>query len=215
MAQTTVQQEPTVLNIVRGQEATITCSYTGSYVQVSWTSENKTTRRRKMPTKTLFLRVNQNQPTSLDQSWKYLPENSSFGENSSTLTIVKKEIDFADEGYFDCKDATKTVTGLYKINVISLPEINLKPEQLSAIEKKDEVISVATCTTTNAKPAAKITWVDSDGNTYVGDESELIKYGNVSTTTSRLNLSGVNYDDHAEVCLLSSTIPKCVCFIDK
>ena len=96
MAQTTVQQEPTVLNIVRGQEATITCSYTGSYVQVSWTSENKTTRRRKMPTKTLFLRVNQNQPTSLDQSWKYLPESSSFGENSSTLTIVKKEIDFAN-----------------------------------------------------------------------------------------------------------------------
>lgn len=197
MAQTT-QQEPTVLNIVRGQEATITCDYTGSYVQVSWTSDSKTTRRRKMPTKTLFLRVNQNQPTSLDQSWKYLPENSSFGEITSTLAIVKKEIDFDDEGYFDCKDATKTVTGLYKINVISIPEITLKPEKLSAIENKDDFISVATCTTTNAKPAAKITWVDSDGKTYAGDESELIKYGPVSTTTNRLNLSDVNYDDHAE-----------------
>ena len=168
-----------------------------------------------MPTKTLFLRVNQNQPTSLDQSWKYLPENSSFGETTSTLTIVKKEIDFSDEGFFDCKDATKTVTGLYKIIVISLPEITLKPEQLSAIENKDDFISVATCTTTNAKPAAKITWVDSDGKTYAGDESELIKYGPVSTTTNRLNLSDVNYDDHAEVSLLSnSTIPNCM-FIDK
>lgn len=192
LAETT--QNPTVLNIIRGQPATITCDYTGSYVQVSWTSDSKT-RRRKTPTKTLFLRVNDNEPTSLDPTWAYEPTNSSFGVKS-TLTIVKNGIDFGDEGYFDCKDATKTVTGMFKINVISIPQVSLKPEQLSAVENDDSIL-VATCTAANAKPAATITWVDQDGNTYDGVEDEHVKSDeNVSSTTNRLYLSNVNYDDH-------------------
>lgn len=193
LAETT--QEPTVLNIIRGQPATITCDYTGSYVQVSWTSDSKT-RRRKTPTKTLFLRVNNSEPTSLDPTWTYEPEQSSFGDKS-TLTIVKNGIDFGDEGYFDCRDATKTVTGMFQINVISIPQVSLKPEQLSAVENDDSIL-VATCTAANAKPVAKITWVDKDGNTFDGAEVEQIKLGNVSSTVNRLYLSDVNYDDHAQ-----------------
>lgn len=88
---------------------------------------------------------------------------------------------------------------MFKINVISIPQVSLKPEQLSAVENDDSIL-VATCTAANAKPAATITWVDQDGNTYDGVEVEQVKSDeNVSSTTNRLYLSNVSYDDHEKV----------------
>ena len=187
----------TELNVIRGQPATIKCDYTGSYVQVSWTSDSRT-RRRKSPTKTLFLRVNDQNPTSLDDSWVYVPSESKF-DAKSTLTITKQSVDFGDEGFFDCKDATKTTTNLYNIKVISLPELTISSElNESAIENEAEKL-IATCTAANAKPPSKITWVDDLNRTYQGRQTEVIKTGNVSMTINQLVLADINYDLHAQV----------------
>ena len=201
-ASTTTSDDIQQLRVIRGQSVTISCSYSGVYVQL----EHELSPRSKP--KTLFLRVGAQSPSSFQNSrrseseiWRLKDSMSYYEEDlESKLTLTKEKTDFNDAGIYTCKDATKQTTDKYKIIIVTLPKLIMNQPSSGKSFKELEGGEIGECIASEAKPEVQIKWIDERDVVYPTQQEVISRNAQSMTTTrSSLSISQLSYDIHHQV----------------
>jgi len=200
-ASTTTSDDIQQLRVIRGQSVTISCSYTGVYVQL----EHELSQRSKP--KTLFLRVRAQSPSSFQNSrreseiWRFKDSMSYYEEDlESKLTLTKEKTDFNDAGIYTCKDATTQITDKYKITIVTLPKLVMNQPSSGRSFKELEGGLIGECIASEAKPEVQIKWIDERDVVYPTQQEVISRNAQSMTTTrSSLSISQLSYDIHHQV----------------